>query len=762
MNDDDERSCYAILLLHNPWPNGNEDDILGDPPISAVECLKRIKSNNKLPEYVEAFVKKITTSQNIMDLQGEPDIEPIVEELESEFDVDTMLETNCLLDEDEIVGIVHESDDEENIADGQTNIVMKSNGFVENVPLKKMIFLSNFIATAQRNFMDKFCKDNQLHDGDHDEVNVINYQSPRWIELQRRLQPQNIATRQKQAYDIVHSYITSSNCDDQLLMFMSGEGGTGKSEVIKLIMESTRLIHGKQRGLYGAVVALAPTGVAANNIDGFTWHSVCKMNRSSKTKSMTLDSKLLMGKNIQGLKLIIIDEVSMISCENLFTISQRFKEAKLTSGNADEKTRAKKLPFGGIHVLFVGDFYQLPPVFGSELYCPTSTLKSSQAKEGRRLWCQINKFVELDVNYRLQSKDEGTQNLAKCVSELRVGHVTRTNLDVLNRRLCGDVEILRKQIDPCSVWLASTNNRVDELNIVSFNSSITLSPHITSAPTHFRCIATYSPNIGNLPATPSELDTLKDMPIHVNDKKTSLPAFIDLAIGSRVRCIRNKGTQIGVFNGAMGTVVKFVFNRPAPTSSSGPLSPRPKQNQFKHCTNREIPIVLVKMDNVQISLHRSTNGLLAFSAEPDKDRPLKANGKIFYRTQLPLELAHASTVHKYQGLTAPSDVVVEPAERPFSMGIEYVAISRTTKLESLHLLKCLRPKHFNSHSAKRNLVQREYERMREGRFFEYPQQDIHPSRIIDGTNDSDDPHADGDNNTNHNAAHVCDDNDDFL
>jgi hypothetical protein len=168
------------------------------------------------------------------------------------------------------------------------------------------------------------------------------------------------------------------------------------------------------------------------------------------------------------------------------------------------------------------------------------------------------------------------------------------------------------------------------------------------------------------------------------------------------------------------------------------------------------------MDNVQISLHRSTNGLLAFSAEPDKDRPLKANGKIFYRTQLPLELAHASTVHKYQGLTAPSDVVVEPAERPFSMGIEYVAISRTTKLESLHLLKCLRPKHFNSHSAKRNLVQREYERMREGRFFEYPQQDIHPSRIIDGTNDSDDPHADGDNNTNHNAAHVCDDNDDFL
>ena len=68
--------------------------------------------------------------------------------------------------------------------------------------------------------------------------------------------------------------------------------------------------------------------------------------------------------------------------------------------------------------------------------------------------------------------------------------------------------------------------------------------------------------------------------------------------------------------------------------------------------------------------------------------------------------------------------------------------------------------------------------MRQGRFFEQTQQDVHPNSIVDGTNDPDDPHADGDivngtndpddphadgeSNTNDDAVHVCDDNDELL
>ena len=57
-------------------------------------------------------------------------------------------------------------------------------------------------------------------------------------------------------------------------MFVSGEGGTGKSLLISLIMEFTNIFHGTQNGIYGAAVAVAPTGSAANVIRGFTWQSV--------------------------------------------------------------------------------------------------------------------------------------------------------------------------------------------------------------------------------------------------------------------------------------------------------------------------------------------------------------------------------------------------------------------------------------------------------------------------------------------------------
>ena len=57
-------------------------------------------------------------------------------------------------------------------------------------------------------------------------------------------------------------------------VFESGEGGTGKSFLISLIMEFTNIFHGKQKGICGAAIAVASTGSAANVIRGFTWQSV--------------------------------------------------------------------------------------------------------------------------------------------------------------------------------------------------------------------------------------------------------------------------------------------------------------------------------------------------------------------------------------------------------------------------------------------------------------------------------------------------------
>ena len=64
---------------------------------------------------------------------------------------------------------------------------------------------------------------------------------------------------------------------EELIMFMSGAGGTGKSHVINLSGLLAKLIIGKTRGMFGPQVNLGPTGSSANGIKGFTFQSVLGM-----------------------------------------------------------------------------------------------------------------------------------------------------------------------------------------------------------------------------------------------------------------------------------------------------------------------------------------------------------------------------------------------------------------------------------------------------------------------------------------------------
>jgi hypothetical protein len=62
-----------------------------------------------------------------------------------------------------------------------------------------------------------------------------------------------------------------------------------------------------------------------------------------------------------------------------------------------------KLPFGGMHIIYIGDFYQLPPVAASPLYFSPSDKQASIA--GHALWRMINYFVELEQNFRFDNAD---------------------------------------------------------------------------------------------------------------------------------------------------------------------------------------------------------------------------------------------------------------------------------------------------------------------------------------------------------------------
>lgn len=126
--------------------------------------------------------------------------------------------------------------------------------------------------------------------------------------------------------------------------------------------------------------------------------------------------------------------------------------------------------------------------------------------------------------------------------------------------------------------------------------------------------------------------------------------------------------------------------------------------------NREIPIVYVEMDDTLdgYSISSIRSRVFPFAAKSHI-----INNK-FSRLQLPLEIAHASTIHSVQSLTCKNGIVLSPSyPKPFAPFLEYVAITRVKDLDHLFLTSILKDFHFNSRyfSKIRILVKNEYERL---------------------------------------------------
>jgi hypothetical protein len=104
--------------------------------------------------------------------------------------------------------------------------------------------------------------------------------------------------------------------------------------------------------------------------------------------NLSMGSAEALQKNFASCKFIIIDEVSMISVSMLSKINARLQTAL-----------KNQLPFGGLHVIFFGDFVQYPPVTGTPLFAPleyNSREDINATVTGRSLWLQLNyaKFLK--------------------------------------------------------------------------------------------------------------------------------------------------------------------------------------------------------------------------------------------------------------------------------------------------------------------------------------------------------------------------------
>ena len=130
-------------------------------------------------------------------------------------------------------------------------------------------------------------------------------------------------------------------------VFLTGSAGTGKTYTLNAYI--TWLKDHKV-----PVAVTASTGIAATHMNGTTihsWSGIGIKNELSHTDLRSMRTKQYLMKNIEKTHVLIIDEISMLHRNQLDMINQALKYLK----NSPQ-------PFGGMQVVFAGDFFQLPPV----------------------------------------------------------------------------------------------------------------------------------------------------------------------------------------------------------------------------------------------------------------------------------------------------------------------------------------------------------------------------------------------------------------
>ena len=125
----------------------------------------------------------------------------------------------------------------------------------------------------------------------------------------------------------------------------------------------------------------------------FLWrkiHSVLKLT----TKKLSSDTLMKLQDSLKSITYIIMDECSMMGQKLLFKLDQRLK-----------KIRANDLPFGGINMIFVGHFAQLPPVCDKPMWMKPNLDSHSENRQGYRLFKQYKKVIILDEVKRQESNE---------------------------------------------------------------------------------------------------------------------------------------------------------------------------------------------------------------------------------------------------------------------------------------------------------------------------------------------------------------------
>ena len=168
--------------------------------------------------------------------------------------------------------------------------------------------------------------------------------------------------KQREVFNFIYTwsrdYIKSLRCKvikkvKSFHIFITGRAGVGKSHLIKTNFLSLNKVLGYKGALdKPRILLFAPIGVAAININGTTIHSGLGINVGSKLYPLNDQQRASLRNKLLEIRLVIIDEISMVSSVLFYQVNQQLNEIFGYSGNE---------PFAGLPVIVCGDFFQLPP-----------------------------------------------------------------------------------------------------------------------------------------------------------------------------------------------------------------------------------------------------------------------------------------------------------------------------------------------------------------------------------------------------------------
>ena len=253
----------------------------------------------------------------------------------------------------------------------------------------------------------------------------------------------------KYAKDIIKSHREGNPMPEPPNLMVHGGAGSGKTFVIKTLAHWIQYILQKTGDDFNCpyVIKSAFTGTAASLIEGMTLHSAFGFDFGNKHYSLSDKMRDAKRNILKNLKLIIIDEISMVKSDMLYQLDLRLQEIKERIGVA----------FGGIANCYFGDILQLCPVCGRFIFeCPQNHAYHLTYKLESR-WHRMQ-VLNLEINHR-QGK---FKEYAEILNRIREGKQTPEDIDKLKTRIRPRGHSDLKNV---SIFIVCTKKKCARINI---------------------------------------------------------------------------------------------------------------------------------------------------------------------------------------------------------------------------------------------------------------------------------------------------------